>query len=261
MNTTMDPALNLARQSLYRFASLALADPRTGNYEQLAELRGSRLLDEAAELIRGEPAATPDDLARGERPSSELDPRRVLRCLPASPDELNAQYERTFGLLVSNACPPYETEYINGKFTFQRSNALADVAGFYKAFGLRPSASHPDRSDHIVLELDFMARLIALEEAAHTNDSQGDDNRAEICRDAQARFLREHAAWWMPAFCKLVGLQNPDSIYAAAGEFLAALIPVERGLLSIPAPTGDPSQDTIERPEECEGCALVQLDS
>lgn len=257
MKATLDPALNLARQLLYRFASLALADPRTGNYNQLVELRNGRLLEEAAISIRDEPAASPDGFARGERPLVELDPHRVLDQLPATPAELNAQYESTFGLLVSNACPPYETEYINGKFTFQRSNAQADVAGFYRAFGLQAASRHPERPDHIVLELEFMARLIALEHAAH---EEAANDRVEICRNAQTRFLREHLAWWTPAFCRLVGLQSPGSFYAAACEFLASLIPADRGLLSLPTPSGDPTPDTIERPEECEGCALAQLD-
>ena len=158
-----DEALCFARQSLYRFAALALVDPRRGTWEQLSHPSAARLAQAAAALVRGEPAADARSLGLGERPLSDLDLDPVLAWLPANAEALNAAYEQTFGLLVSSNCPPYETEYINSKFTFQRSQGLADIAGFYSAFGLEPSTFYPERHDHLALELEFMAFLLGLE--------------------------------------------------------------------------------------------------
>ena len=158
--TNLDPALNLAHQALYRFAALCLLDPRAGSWQQLNAMRPSTLLDDAAELVRGDAVAWPAQMGLGELPATALNPARVLEFLPETAGELNRQYEATFGLLVSSACPPYETEYINGKFAVQRSQTLADISGFYRAFGLRPSSAHPERQDHIVLQLEFMAFLL-----------------------------------------------------------------------------------------------------
>jgi TorA maturation chaperone TorD len=251
-----DPAVSMARQTLYRFAAVALLDPRAGAWQRLAELRENRVLAEAAGLVRSLNEAIPEKLDLGERPLDDLDPQRVLDRLPTSPDALNAEYERVFGLLVSAACPPYETEYIHSKFAFQRSNALADVSGFYRAFGLTTSALLAERADHIVQELEFMAFLVGHERrAAQYNETT--QERAEICRSAQARFLREHLAWWAPAFAKLLVRESRDGCYAAAGVFLAALIPADRALLQVPAPAQFAVPSTVEPPETCEGCALA----
>jgi DMSO reductase family type II enzyme chaperone len=252
----IDAALSQARQALYRFAALTLADPRTGAWHELTDPRCQQVAVAAAALLREEPAAVASKLAIGEKPLERLDVANVLATLPPSPEALNAAYEAVFGLLVSGSCPPYESEYVNSKFTFQRSQTLADVAGFYRAFGMETSDSHPERPDHIVLELEFMGLLVDLERRA----SAGTDPRAiehqAVCRAAQAKFLEEHLAWWAPAFARLLAHENPHGFYAAVGEFLAALIAAERALLGLSAPTAATRPTTIERPEECEGCLL-----
>jgi TorA maturation chaperone TorD len=177
--------------------------------------------------------------------------------LPDSPSAFNIAYEGVFGLLSSSACPPCESEYIDGKFTFQRSQTLGDVGGFYRAFGLRPSRRRPERHDHIVLELEFMAFLIGLERQARECDEADRGEKADLCRRAQQRFLREHLSWWAPAFARLLGREDPGGFYEGAGVFLAALIAAERGLLDVPVPSHPGVPSSIERPEECEGCQLA----
>lgn len=258
--TEFDPALSLARQSLYRFAALSLLDPRAGAWRHLNDARRRRLICEAAELIRAEPNANPSELGLGERRLADLDPQCVIDRLPSTPEDFNDAYEQTFGLLVSNACPPYETEYINSKFTFQRSNTLADVSGFYRAFGLQPSDRHPERPDHIVLELEFMATLLGMERKAVQTAGSVEAARVAVCRDAQRRFLQEHLAWWVPTFARLLMHEGRGGFYEAVGLWLAALIPAERGMLKVMfVSPGDrhvvPSP--IKRPEACDGCQLV----
>jgi TorA maturation chaperone TorD len=255
--TTCDLVALMARQSLYRFAALSLLDPKAGSWKQLEARCEDALLYEAAAIVCNLPGAKPKKLGPGERPLSELDPSRVLARLPESGQVFNEEYENTFGLLVSNACPPYETEYINSKYAFQRSNSLADVSGFYCAFGLTTSTAHPERPDHIVQELEFMAFLLGLERLAADGDATVRQEQLDVCRDAQTRFLRAHLSWWAPAFAKLLSHENRGGFYDAAGVFLAALIPAERALLGV-EPTGlhaEPSPQ--ERPEACEGCELV----
>ena len=252
-----DPAINMARQSLYRFAALSLLDPQAGSWEQLNALRGGTVVEQAAALIGSLPEAIVENIGLGERPLADLNPERVFERLPDSRQALNADYESTFGLLVSNACPPYETDYIDGKLTFQRSHAMADISGFYRAFGLTTSDQHPERPDHVVLELEFMAFLLALERRAAEGDSQQRDERLQMCRDAQSRFLTEHLAWWAPAFAKLLSREDRGGIYEAAGIFLSAHIPAERALLGVSVVSQPAVPTPLERPEACDGCELV----
>ena len=174
--------------------------------------------------------------------------------LPATRDKFNAAFENTFGLLVSNACPPCETEYIPGTYVFQRSNALADISGFYRVFGLVISSSHSERPDHIVQELEFMAFLIGMECQAFDVAVTVRQQRLEICRAAQTRFLREHLSWWTPSFARLLSREEPGGYYEAAGLFLATLIPVDRALLGVEHAGQHAEPSPLERPEDCEGC-------
>jgi TorA maturation chaperone TorD len=255
--TEFDPAVSLARQYLYRFAALSLLDPRSGAWTHLQRLREDVILHDAAGFLRSLPEACTTTLALGERSVDNLSPRLVLDRLPQSFVELNAEYERTFGLLVSGACPTYESEYIDSKFAFQRSNALADLNGFYHAFGLKVSEKYPERPDHIVLELEFMARLLALESAAWDAEPVPNFDAAAVCRDAQVRFLSEHLAWWAPAFARLLGRENPQGYYAAVGVFLAALIPAERALLGVPPESRIVRPSVAETQELCDGCQIA----
>jgi TorA maturation chaperone TorD len=253
----VDPIVSMARQAMYRFAAMSFLDPQVGSWDRLNALRDDPLLISGAALIRNLPEAQPLELGLGESLIQMLDPLLVLNRLPESKDALNAQYEQTFGLLVSSNCPPYETEYINSKFAFQRANSLADISGFYQAFGLTSSEARPERPDHIVLELEFMAFLLGLERQAADGDANRRKVRQQVCRDAQARFLQEHLGWWTPAFAKLLGVGNAQGFYAAAGSFLVALIPVERAFSGVPTISRPVGPSAVERPELCEGCQLA----
>lgn len=108
-------------------------------------------------------------------------------------EELRAEHRRVFGL-VGSQC--YETEF-GLPHEFRQSQELADLAGFYQAFGFRMGGKVRERPDHIAVELEFMY-LLCLKEAYA--DVHGLGEQVEIARHAQAAFLKDHLGTWIEAF-------------------------------------------------------------
>ncbi|MDP2673318.1 MAG: molecular chaperone TorD family protein [Dehalococcoidia bacterium] len=128
--------------------------------------------------------------------------------VPEAP--LTDEFARLFNPSMHGNCPPYETEY-TAAHVFMRVQQLADVAGFFRAFGLRVAAGFRERPDHIATELEFMqvltlkeARALARRERAH----------AGICRRAQARFLQEHLGRWLAPYCQKLTALGGAGFYA-----------------------------------------------
>jgi len=157
--------------------------------------------------------------------------RRYCGGLPASRDinleKLEDAYQEVFGHTVSKHCPPYETEYGNVHL-FQQSDVLADLGGFYNAFGVAPREGK-ERLDHISIQLEFLY-LVTFKEA-HALE-EGKVEEAKICREAQAVFLEDHLGRWTPVFAKRLERKNPVGIYGDAARLLDIFIEAEKKLLT-----------------------------
>lgn len=83
----------------------------------------------------------------------------------------------------------YETEY--GRMRgMSKGNDLADISGFYRAFGLAlDDERHHEMLDHIGVELEFYAMLLAKREYL---EGVGDREGCEIVDDARKKFLSVH---------------------------------------------------------------------
>ena len=254
-------AVDLARECLYRFLAAALSDPYGEVWRSASDAQNQQLACQAADLLRTEAGERTGELARGELPAEQLDLEPLLVELRKPVVDLRAEYDRVFGLVVPRECPPYETEYHPCSETFFRSQQLADIAGFYRAFGLETGHETPERPDHIAMELEFMAFLLTKKRLATADAAQHVDaaEHVQVCADAERGFFREHLAWWLPAFATGLRRKSRDGYYAAVSRVLAALIPVERHRLDVAALPKRAQPDLIERPEEQTGCAGCPL--
>ncbi len=137
-------------------------------------------------------------------------------------DELKAEYTRLF---VKNVGKPYETAYLL-KNTYGKNATLADVAGFYSAFGVKPKGEMPD---FISCELEFMSLLCFKESYALANDEL---SKAEICSDAQKRFIRDHLSRWIKPFSLHLQKCSKITLYYASAEFTHTFIAYHAGRLA-----------------------------
>jgi TorA maturation chaperone TorD len=256
LETSEAAAVDLARECLYRFLAAAMSDPSAEDWRLVLDTDTQDLARQAADLLREEARDLAGPLGYGELPAEYLDLVPLLDRLHCSVDDCRAEHDRVFGLVLARECPPYETEYHPTSETFFRSQQLADVAGFYRAFGLEPALSVPERPDHLALELEFMAFLLLKNRLALT--AAGDPEvaeRASACDEAQSSFCRDHLAWWLPAFTTGLRRKAGGGFYEVVGRVLAAFVAIERQRFGIPAPRLPLQPALIERPEEQSGCA------
>jgi TorA maturation chaperone TorD len=254
---TEETAVLLARECLYRFLAAALSDPYTSNVDLVLEPNNRQLACSAADLLREEANETLVPLGFGELPPLQLDLTPFHAELRSSLEQLRSEYDRVFGLVLSRECPPYETEYYPSAEPFFRAQQLADIAGFYRAFGLQTAKITPERPDHLALELEFMAFLLRKERLARASAgvNAAAMEQAGVCAEAQQNFFRDHLAWWVPSFVMGLRRKAERGFYWVVGQILAAFLPSERARLGVAVPRLPLQPALIERPEEQTGCS------
>jgi TorA maturation chaperone TorD len=137
-----------------------------------------------------------------------------------------------------------ETGYGDGRRFGGQPVELADIAGFYRAFGLKLSATEPDLPDHLGAELEFLSVLLV--KAAYA-DSRGWTRRAYLARDGAKRFLAEHLGRWVPGFAAALDAAGARPPYRALAAVLVALVAHDcfrLGARSVPM-TGRPATDEM----------------
>jgi TorA maturation chaperone TorD len=245
--TAQATADDLAPECLYRFLSAVVAGPYSSQWERASGDVNRELVLGAWQWLQPE--------------ADEFEMIRLIDELEASPQVLRAQYDSVFGLVVPKECPPYETEYYPAQETFGRSQQMADVAGFYKAFGIAPAQCSPERPDHLALELEFMAILLlkrrqAVAAADHDHEAA---EQASVCERSLRDFFRDHLAWWLPAFSAGLRRKADGGYLHALADVLTTFIRAECRRLDISAVLRPISPEAIEEPEEHPGCGACPL--
>lgn len=131
---------------------------------------------------------------------------------------LEGEYNRLFR--TGLAATPYETEY-DPIPAVRKGQTLADLLGFYQAFGLKTSEQVKEFPDHIAVELEFMGLLLLKEAYAL---QEGWKEEAGVCRDAERTFLKDHLGRWVFSFCEQVGEVTWAPFYRASARFLKAFL-------------------------------------
>lgn len=219
----------LARRELWLLVSVAFVDPHNRQrFELLRDPAFRQDCHRAAALLAQEHAVM--ELGIGEADPRRLSAEELFAALDAQA-EIETVYRQVFGLTaVSLQCPPCETEWEPNTDVFYRCQQLADIAGFYRAFGLEVSTHCGERLDHITVEAEFLYVLLAKEAAAMFVNPAA----AQICWDARRKFFQEHVGWWLPAFAQRLSHVAPPGYYVTLATLTAALSAAERLSLGLP---------------------------
>lgn len=144
-----------------------------------------------------------------------------LKCFPQvlpQKGDLLLEYDRLFR---SGEIWLYGCEY-TAENEFQRAQILADINGFYKAFGLETDR---DRPDSLPCELEFMHYLI------YKQMNAPDKEKAFTCFSAQKKFFVEHL---LPSARKMLDAllaKSKNNFYREIAQNLLAFLANEEEFL------------------------------
>jgi len=166
---------------------------------------------------------------------------------------LQAEHRRAFGL-TGSLC--YETE-VGLPHEFRQSQEMADIAGFYRAFGFNIGGKVRERPDHLSVELEFM-HILALKEAYAAQN--GVAEHVEICVEAQRKFLQEHLGQWIGLFAESLKQSTTDGPYVALARFASTFVLADAGRLGVTVeqrPLAGVKLTPLAPEISCEACPVI----
>ncbi len=222
----------LARSAVLGLCSQALAYPTRGTVEALLEedlpfalALAEALPEEVAAAVRGLAAALEGQTA----------------------ERLEDAYRERFSHVHPRDCPLYETDH-RAREIWRQTEVLADLGGFYRAFGLAESG---ERGDHASVELEFL-HVLAYKRAWALE--RGDAEHAERCGEAERAFLAGHVLRWLPDVAERLRVVGRGSPYEAVGSLLAATLRAEAERTGLPLAAEAPVGPVEPGPEEIALC-------
>lgn len=203
------PEPHVHRSRLYKLASLAFDRPTAQLEEALTSGEFADQLLESAAALEDDPLLEHAEAVAEEAPADEVDV-----------EALYSDWASLFGFEKGGEIQLYEIEYAPGTLVTS-TDTLADISGFYGAFGLELEDGNRERVDHLCIELEFVSHL-ALQTAYLELD--GDEDGVEIVADAQGDFLEDHLGRWAPRLRDTIDEEADVAFYRALADLVAALV-------------------------------------
>lgn len=234
----------LARAVVYRSLSLGFQLPTSERLRLVGVHDGFEVLTAALQRLH----------AGGRHvPVAQAAERLTGRSVPTD-EALAATYWLLFGHTARGPICACETEY-GPDSGFQQPHELADICGYYEAFGLQPAVGLDARADHVACECEFMDFLNRKEAlwAGRGPDWPDRDDVLDLTRRAARTFLRDHLARFGYAFGARVVSADPHGYFGALGHVLLALIEAECARMEVA--TGP--IDLALRPDEADHAPMA----
>ena len=205
-----------ARSVLYGAVSALFSDPKCEKFSMLITpvIQGC-VLDACFQLEEQ------DNEKKSNLPSSF---QKLMAKLDKSKIEnIMNEFVDVFGHTLSKQIAPYALEHLKNSDVFFRTQKLADLNGFYKAFGMEVESI--ERADHISTQTEFLSFLLLKELLAFQNDLH---DEKEVCEKAFAEFNNDHFLDWTKMFSENLADKVDGVFYSLAGKFLLTFIESEK---------------------------------
>lgn len=223
----------LARSVLYGVMTRAFQPPTVAAMKGLRSNEGQRTLRDAAQLL---------DAERAQAPLLSPAVEALVQAAAAQTrlGDLLKDYSALFGHTARGLICPYETEY-GSTAAFAQPQTMADIAGSYRAFGLRRRSESDERVDHIGCECEFVM-FLALKEA-YALEASGEESGTEPevyqqtleeTRKAGRLFLRDHLGRFGRAFANTLVTEAPHRFYGSVARLLDRLLDFDCERLGVP---------------------------
>jgi len=205
-----------AKSTLYGFVSTLFSDPESEKFSMMKNPEFQKMVLNSC-------------LQFDENNESELS--GTFQKVISMVNELNRETIQNenvsiFGHTLSKETAPYALEHLKSTDVFFRTQKLADLNGFYKAFGMEVESI--ERADHIATQTEFLSYLILKELVAIKKNLE---EEIEICQKAFIDFHQEHFFDWAKMFSENLIEKVEGEFYPAAGKFLWGLICKEKSNL------------------------------
>jgi hypothetical protein len=239
----------LARGTLYRLLAQAFRHPGQGWQAEWDEI--ARGVNTALEVLATEAegrAGVPESISAALCEAFDL-------AWAASRDlaGIRCDHARVVGHSPRAGTTPYETEWTGAAGEILQYHLLADLGGFYRAFGLELARSCDERVDHLSIELCFLGFLCVKEADA---EERGTAELAAFMRETQRAFLQQHLLRWARSFSARTQRADPSGFYGRAAVLLERFLEAESQLLGLPEEEGarELSSSSLALEDCCVGC-------
>lgn len=193
-----------ARSILYSFVSAMFSSPDLQKFDLLCNTEFIKQVMASCEFIE---------------PRLAMRAKKIFKQMDTG---IKPEFMEVFGHTLSNDNSLYEMEHLKNKDVFAMTQNLADISGFYKAFGLQVDPG--ERADHLAVEAEFLGFILLKEALAVQN---GETENAETCREAAYAFWNDHFSYWIPFLISSILQKVNYAFYFQATQFLDCFVASE----------------------------------
>ena len=205
-----------ARSIIYGAVSALFADPESEKFSMLMRSRLQGSIIDACFQLEGSGNRKEPTLSRTfQKLMSKLD--------RSSLEKIRDEFVDVFGHTLSKQIAPYALEHLKNSDVFFRTQKLADLNGFYKAFGMEVGSI--ERADHISTQSEFLSFLLLKELVAGQNVLY---DEKEVCEKAFYDFQNDHFLDWVDMFANNMVNNVTEEFYYRVGAFLKKFLETEK---------------------------------